>query len=226
MIWSPRSPRAGGLADERCGKALAALCRPLEQLDGAVHRVALLIPGDEEGEPPAEAAAAPRHEAERRGDHGGEPAFHVDRAAAEEHAVDDLRRERRMPPALLRPRRHHVDMAGKRQMPLALPDRGEEILNRIASGRLEARPLDRKASGRKKTLDDVEGGAHRRRDARGANQCGENFARACNRLGHDGGMSGASPYVFGPFDPGSSPTQIANAKFRIGSATAMARKPP
>ena len=48
------------------------------------------------------------------GDEGGDPALHVDRAAAVEQAAADLGRERVARPALAR--RHHVEMAGEGEM--------------------------------------------------------------------------------------------------------------
>ncbi len=165
--WSARRPSAAE-------KALAARRRPLQELRGAVHRFPLLVAGDEEREAAAEFPPAAGDEAERGRDHGGKPALHVDRAAAVEHAVDDLRGKRRMPPARLRARRHDIDMAGERQVPLALADRGEEVFDRRAAGRLEDRPLDwqipRAPRWRCKHIERRAGG---RRDARRAHQFGQ-----------------------------------------------------
>ena len=59
----------------------------------------LLVAGHQQRKAPAEIMAAAADEAQRRGEHGGEAALHVDGAAAVENAVD------------YRPRR----MAGERQ---------------------------------------------------------------------------------------------------------------
>ena len=60
---------------------------------------------------------------EHRRQHAGDRALHVDGAAAEQDAVGDLAGERRMPPARLVARRHHVGMAGEDEMRRGVPMR-------------------------------------------------------------------------------------------------------
>ena len=95
-------------------EALAARVRPFQQLDRAVDGRAFLVAGDEEGDS-ASWRAVPLQIGERGGDGGGEPALHVDRAAAPEHVVGDLRRERIEAPAGRLARRHHVRVAGEHE---------------------------------------------------------------------------------------------------------------
>ena len=63
------------------------------------------------------------------GDEGGDPALHVDRAAAVEQAAADLGRERIARPALAR--RHHVEMAGEAEMRAR---RVPRVANRFSTG--------------------------------------------------------------------------------------------
>ena len=122
---------------------LAARGRPLQQLDGAVDRDAFLVAGDQERDRAFRLAAVGREVVERRGDLAGDRAFHVDRAAAVEHAFVDLARERRMAPARLVARRHHVGMAGEHQMRRGGADARVEIFHRIGAGLLEGDAMRR-----------------------------------------------------------------------------------
>src|SRR5215469_4873293 len=63
-------------------EALAAVTRPLEKLDRAVDRNALLIAGDEERDRAFRFAAVRFQIVKRGGDKAGNAALHVDRAAA------------------------------------------------------------------------------------------------------------------------------------------------
>ena len=168
--------RAGRLADERGGEALAASGRPFEQLRVPLTASPSSSPVTRNESRPPKSAAAPRDEAERRGHHRGEPALHVDRAAAVEHAVDDLRGEGRMPPARLRSGRHDVDMAGERQM-RARPRRSRRRDSRPARSPPPRRPAARREAGRREmALEDVERRPRGRRDARRAHQFGQQLA--------------------------------------------------
>ena len=75
---------------------------------------------------------------ERRGDLAGDRALHVDGAAAVQHAVGDVGRERRVRPRLGIARRHHVGVAGEHQMRRAGADAGVEVLD-VGGARLGER---------------------------------------------------------------------------------------
>ena len=75
---------------------------------------------------------------ERRRDLAGDRALHVDGAAAVQHAVGDVGRERRMRPRLGIAGRHHVGVAGEHQMRRAGADAGVEVLD-IGGARLGER---------------------------------------------------------------------------------------
>ena len=62
------------------------------------------------------------------GDEGGDPALHVDHAAAVQQAAANLGHERVGRPAVAR--RHHVEMAGEAEMRGAGAARREQILDR------------------------------------------------------------------------------------------------
>ena len=82
---------------------------------------------------------------ERRRDLAGDRALHVDGAAAVEHAVGDLARERRMRPVRLVARRHHVGVAGEHQMRRGGADAGVEVLDSVGAGLREGDAMDREA---------------------------------------------------------------------------------
>ena len=85
------------LAEKAVVECFAALGRPLQELDGAVDRDALLVAGDEERDRTLLRLAAVRGQIiERRRDEAGDAAFHVDGAAAVQHVVRDLAGKRRM----------------------------------------------------------------------------------------------------------------------------------
>src|SRR5690242_12431910 len=83
----PDAGRRCRLAHDGGGKALAATGGPVEDLYGTVDGGPLLVPGHQNRKAAAEVFAAAAHEAKRSGNHGGEAALHVHRAAAVEHAV-------------------------------------------------------------------------------------------------------------------------------------------
>src|SRR4029453_9605017 len=66
---------------------LAALGRPFQQLDRAVHRHALFVAGDQEGNRSFRLAAGLRQMPERGRDRARDAALHVDGAAAVKNAV-------------------------------------------------------------------------------------------------------------------------------------------
>jgi hypothetical protein len=76
--------RVGRLAEKAMIEGLAACGGPLQQLDGAVDRDALLVAGDEERDRPFFWPAIVGGEmVKRRRDHAGDRPLHVDGAAAE-----------------------------------------------------------------------------------------------------------------------------------------------
>src|SRR5215510_13246666 len=76
--------RAGRLAENAVVEGLAALGRPVEQLDRAVDRDVLLVAGDEEGDRARKLATDAGEIIERRRHEAGDAALHVDGAAAEQ----------------------------------------------------------------------------------------------------------------------------------------------
>ena len=88
------------------------------------------------------------------GDEGGDPALHVDRAAAVEQAAAHLGRERVARPALAR--RHHVEMAGEGEMRRAGAARREQILDRPVRRLAGDEAVDREAERRQRRLEHVE----------------------------------------------------------------------
>ena len=118
------------LAKDAMVEFFAALGRPLQQLDGAVDRDALLVAGDEQRDrTPLRLAAVSLQMIHRCGDEAGNAAFHIDRAAAVQHVVSDFAGERRMPPRRFIAGRHHVGMAGKYQIGFFAADAGIKIID-------------------------------------------------------------------------------------------------
>ncbi len=112
---------------------LAARRRPLQQLDGAVHRNVFLVAGDQERDRAcavrARLAAMGGEIVEHRRDAAGNAALHVDGAAAVEKAVLHLARERAMAPCALIARRHDVGMPGKGDVRGGVADAGIEVVD-------------------------------------------------------------------------------------------------
>ena len=138
--------RAGRLADQRHVGDVAVRCHPLQHADGAVHRRAFLVAGDEQarccrGGP----GCAPRKSREA-GDEGGDAALHVAGAAAVEHAVPHHGGEGVVRPARVAGR-HHVGVAGPAEMRRAGAAAGEEVLDLSPKrSRWQAKPSGRSAS--------------------------------------------------------------------------------
>ena len=111
------------LAEQAMVEFLAALGSPFQQLRRAVDGDALFVAGDEEGDRPLRPAAIGGEMVEHRGDHAGDAAFHVDGAAAIQHAAGEVAGKRRMRPRACLARRHHVGVAGEQRFGAALPMR-------------------------------------------------------------------------------------------------------
>jgi hypothetical protein len=126
-------------------ESLAALRRPLQEFCGAVDRDPLLVAGDQERDRALGPAAVCREIVERRGDLAGDRAFHVDGAAAVEHAVGNARLEWRMGPHALGAGRHHVGMAGEHEMRRARANARIEILDVRRARRAERHAMHDKA---------------------------------------------------------------------------------
>src|SRR5262249_34439789 len=104
------------LAENAMVESLAALGRPVKQLDGAVDRDALLGAGDQKRDRPVRLAALGRQMIERRCDKTGNAAFHVDSAAAVEALASELATKWRMRPDGLVAGRHDIGMTGEQQI--------------------------------------------------------------------------------------------------------------
>ncbi len=83
------------LAQHAMVELFAARGRPFQELGGAVDRDAFLVAGDQERDRALRLAAVRGEMIERRRDLAGDRALHVDGAAAVQHAVGDVARERR-----------------------------------------------------------------------------------------------------------------------------------
>ena len=99
------------LAQHAMIEFFAALGRPLQKFDGAVDGDVLLIARDQERDRALRLAAVGRQMFQHGGDRAGDAALHVDGAAAVQHAVLHLARERRQRPCRLVAGRHHVGVA-------------------------------------------------------------------------------------------------------------------
>ncbi len=130
MQWSNTSPA------RRC---------PCEELDGAVDRDALLVPGDQERDRALEPAPIRGEIIERGGELAGDRALHVDGTAAVEHAAVDVAGERPVGPPRLVARRDHIGMAGEHEIRPAAADARIEVLDVVGSGLGERDALDREA---------------------------------------------------------------------------------
>jgi hypothetical protein len=104
------------LAEDAMVEALAALGRPLQELDRAVDGDALLVAGDQERDRAFRSAGARRQVIEAGGHRTGDRALHVDGAAAVEDVAGDVAAERRVAPGCRIAGRHHVGMARKADM--------------------------------------------------------------------------------------------------------------
>ena len=98
---------------------------------------------------PAKSVAARRQKALGGGDKGGDRALHVDRAAAAQFAVAQRRGERLERPALGRPGRHDIGMAGKAQIGPAARRGGRRDWRSARSPRRWGRDRRRPAGGRR-----------------------------------------------------------------------------
>ncbi len=143
------------LADDAMIELFAARPRPVEQLHRAVDRRAFLVAGDEKGER-ALRRAAPLDIGQRRGDEGGDGAFHVRGAAAVDSSVRDFRRERIEAPARDIARGHDVGVASEGEMRMAGSDRREEIVHIGRRGFREGQPMRLKTRRLQRAFDDIQ----------------------------------------------------------------------
>src|SRR6185437_174943 len=98
-------------ADDGKIEAMALVLGPFEDAGRAVDAVGLLVIGDRERD-----TAGRRRFAQRR-DEGGDAGLHVDRAAAVEHAIGDLRSERLVRRRLAFSGRREIGVAVEEQLP-------------------------------------------------------------------------------------------------------------
>ena len=125
---SPSCFLARWLADDAPVDFLAALAQRFDHLLGAVDRRAFLIAGDQVGDG-ALVLRVRAHEVFGGGDHGGERAFHVGRAAPEQQAIAHRRLEGIALPFLERAGGDHIGMSGETQHRAALAARRPEIVD-------------------------------------------------------------------------------------------------
>ncbi|PAV74846.1 hypothetical protein WR25_20149 [Diploscapter pachys] len=135
--------------------------QPFDQHGRAVGRRAFLVAGDEQ----AERRAA---RARRRGDEGGDCAFHIDRAATVEQGPADVAGPGGALPPLAG--RHDVDVAGEGEMRARAFTQGDQVFDRAVGRVAGDDAVDREADGGERRLQHVEHGAARGGDAVGAEQ--------------------------------------------------------
>jgi hypothetical protein len=160
---SPRRTRLVGLAHQRHVGRVAVRGHPLQHADGAVHRQALLVAGDEERDA-AGVVRARLDEVGEAGEERGDASLHVAGAAAVERAVPHGGGEGVVRPALVA-RRHHVRVAGVAEVRRAGAAAGEEVLHLA-----EAQPVAREAERAQGVLHDAERAVVGRRHAAAADQ--------------------------------------------------------
>ena len=131
-------------ADDAVVNLAPARREPVHDLDGAVHRRAFLVRGDEQ----ADGALVLRmrgHEGFGGGDERRDRALHVGGAAAVEHAVAHLRLERVAMPILARTGRHDISVTGEHHHRLAVAAFGPEIVDVAVAQVLAAEARGREA---------------------------------------------------------------------------------
>lgn len=158
------------LADDAMIECLAAIRRPLQQLDGAVDGDVFLVAGDQERDRSLWPAAMGGEMIEHGGDRAGDAAFHVDRAAAVQQAAFDIAGKRAVAPRVCVARRHHVGMAGKAQMRRAIADPCVEIVDVGGAGLAEGHAMRGEAGVLQQRLQHTERAGVGRRDRRTAQQ--------------------------------------------------------
>ena len=183
LIVSPSVVDIARLAENAVVESLAALGRPLQQLDRAVDGDAFLVAGDQERDRALLRLAAVGGEMiERGGERAGDAALHVDRAAAKEFAVGDLAGEGRMRPGRLVARRHHIGVAGEHQMRRGRCRCGHRGFRRPACRLAERHALHGKAGAARISCETGQRAAFGRRHRRAA----QKLCRDCNRISrHD-----------------------------------------
>ena len=163
------------LAEDAVIEGLAALGRPLQQLDRAVNRDAFLVAGDQKRERAVFRLAAVGAEIIESGrDEAGDAALHVDRAAAVNLVVRDLAAKGRMLPGRLVARRHDVGMTGEHQIGLFAADARIEVFDRRRAGLGKRHAMHRKAGFRQHILQIGERAAFLRRHRAAADKIARN----------------------------------------------------
>src|SRR5262249_43095597 len=127
---------------------------------GAVDGHVLLVAGDEERDRALAVffglAAVISQIIEHRGDTAGDPALHVDRAAAVDKAVLYIAGERTNAPGRLIARRHHVRVAGEGDMRRAVSEPRIEIVDIGRAMLAEGDPMNLEAGCFQKALENTE----------------------------------------------------------------------
>ena len=164
---------AGGLADDAVVDDLALGLEGLDHHLGAVGRHAFLVAGDQEGERALHLAGGDGLGG-RRGE-GGHRALHVDRAAADQHAVDDLGGEGLAAPRRAIAHRDHVGVAGEAEIRPGRPVAGVKVLDLA-----EPHPPAGKAEALQGVLDEI----HRARVGGGDGGAADEFLGQADGVEH------------------------------------------
>src|SRR5947209_12165266 len=175
-----------GLAQHAMIEFLAARRGPLQKFYGTVDRDVFLIARDQKRDRAFRRAAIRGQVVERCCDAAGDPALHVDRAAAMEHAVLYLAGERAMRPCTLVARRYHVGMAGEGEMRRATADPGIEIFDVCRAGLAERDAVHLEAGALEHIFEDIERAGISGRYGPAAQQ----IAREGERVRHQRGGAG------------------------------------
>ncbi len=107
---------------------------------------------------------------QHRRDAAGDPALHVDRAAAIEKTVLHVAREGAVAPGGFVARRYHVGVAGERDVRRLRADPGIEIVDIGGPGLAEGDAVDLEAVGFEESFENAERAGVGRRDGRTADQ--------------------------------------------------------
>ncbi len=157
------------LGQDAMVELLAMFGGPLQQLGRAVDRDAFFVARDQERDRTLGLAVL-LEMVEHGGDRAGDAALHVDRAAAVKLAVVDLGRERRMAPARLVARRHHVGVAGDDEIGRFRAKPRIEVFD-VGGARLaEGHAVDGETGRLQRLFENAKRAAFRRRHRRTAQQ--------------------------------------------------------
>lgn len=163
--------RVGWLAEQAVVRPLAMRRHPVEHLSSAIDGRAFFIASNEKADR-ASRRDAGAQEIKRRGNHAGNAAFHINRAAPPEFASFDNPGKRRMGPGRDVAWWDHIDMSSKTQMRAAFADPGIQVIDIRGIRRAEHKPMAREAGRFQRLLNDIKRCAAIGRDAGATDQIG------------------------------------------------------